>query len=326
MTPFTEQEADQVASIGEVALIKKITSWMEAISPPPPFGIGDDCAVMDSGDVGTILTTVDALVWNEHFDDTFTAEEAGAKLIKRNLSDIAAMGGAPAGAVIALTLSDDVSINWMEAFYTGLRDCALQWGLLIVGGDVTRGGSKNFFASHLTLLGSATRAVRRFGGQSAGDYILVTGDLGGSRHGKEKTFIPRVNEGMWLAEQNVIKAMIDVTDGLAKDLPPLLPDGTCGQLDIGIIPVSEAAKEKAQSSGRSPLEHALCDGEDYELLMILDQEIDPELMLVEWRRSHDTPITVIGRIGEATDDTNGLLIDQATNQPIDVAAFEHFRS
>jgi len=72
VTPFTDNQEDQVSTLGEVALLRKIRQWMEPISPPPPFGIGDDCAVMDSGDVGTILTTVDALIWNEHFDEFFS--------------------------------------------------------------------------------------------------------------------------------------------------------------------------------------------------------------------------------------------------------------
>lgn len=324
VTPFAEQPEDQVSAIGEVALIDRIKQWMEPVSPPPPFGIGDDCAVMDSGDVGTILTTVDALIWNEHFDETFTPQEAGAKLIKRNLSDIAAMGGAPAGAVIALTLSDDVSQSWLEGFYEGICQTAQQWGFLIVGGDITRAGKTGFFGSHLTIFGSVTRAVRRQGGQKAGDFILVTGELGGSRHGKEKTFTPRIREGQWLADQNVVKAMIDVTDGLAKDLPALLPKGCCAMLDVDQIPVSEAAELWSQKSGKPALEHAMCDGEDYELLLILDAEVDPELMLEEWDRNQGAPITLIGRIAAAEEGQAGKLIDAATGLALEGKAFQHF--
>lgn len=324
MSPFTEQTEDQVAAIGEVALLDKIKQWMEPISPPPPFGIGDDCAVMDSGDVGTILTTVDALIWNEHFDEAFTPQEAGEKLIKRNLSDIAAMGGAPAGAVIALTLSDDVSVQWLEGFYDGICQTAMNWGFLIVGGDITRGGKKGFFGSHLTLFGSATRAVRRQGGQQAGDYILVTGELGGSRGGREKTFRPRISEGQWLSDQNVVKAMIDVTDGLAKDLPALLPTGCCAKLDVDKIPVSNDAQAWSEKSGKPALEHALCDGEDYELLMILDAEVDPQLLLDEWARTQKTPITLIGQIAEADEAQAGKLLDAASGKALEGQAFQHF--
>ncbi|MGE9295708.1 MAG: thiamine-phosphate kinase [Puniceicoccales bacterium] len=327
MTPFTASPDDQVAHIAEVELIKQITAWMEPVSPPPPFGIGDDCAVMDSGDVGTMLVTVDAVVWNEHFDDTFTAQEAGAKLLKRNLSDIAAMGGAPAGAVIALTLSDNVSVAWLEGFYAGIREWAQSIGLLIVGGDITRGGSKDFFAAHLTLMGSAQRAVRRMGGQKSGDHILVTGSLGGTRHGKEKTFTPRLREGQWLSEQNVVKAMIDVTDGLAKDLPALLPKDTCAALDVAKIPISDAARELANRTGKSPLEHALCDGEDYELLFILDGEVDAELLIQEWPQCGDTPVAVIGQVADApAPELTGKLVDSTTGKAIEGEAFQHFRT
>jgi len=323
VTPFTAQTEDQVAAVGEVELIRRLTQWMEPVSPPPPFGIGDDCAVMDSGDVGTMLATVDALVWNEHFDEEFTPEEAGEKLLKRNLSDIAAMGGAPAGAVIALTLSDNVSVDWLERFYAGVRACALSWGMLIVGGDITRAGVE-FFAAHLTLMGSALRAVRRQGGQKPGDLIFVTGELGGTRHGKEKTFVPRLPEGQWLSEQNVVRAMIDVTDGLAKDLPALLPAGACARLELDRLPISQAAHEQARTSGKRPLEHALCDGEDYELLFILDGEVNPDLLLNEWAGAFETPLAFIGRLAEAGDD-EGKLIDDATSEPLSGAAFEHFR-
>lgn len=323
MTPFTDQKEDQVAHHGEVALIKKITQWLEPISPPPPFGIGDDCAVMDSGDVGTILTTVDALIWGEHFDETFTAEEAGAKLVKRNLSDIAAMGGAPAGAVIALTLADNVSVTWLEGFYQGVLNAALSNYFLIVGGDITRGGAKDFFGSHLTLMGSAVRAVRRQGGQRIGDYVMVSGTLGGSRHGKEKSFSPRLSEGQWFADQSCVKAMIDLTDGLAKDLPALLPANACAQLDLERIPVSEDAVKWSAKSGKTPLEHAFCDGEDYELLVVVDQDIEPEMMIEEWSRKFDSPLSLIGWLAEADDATVGRLIDTDGNV-IAGEAFQHF--
>jgi len=326
VTPFTDNPEDQVVTIGEVELIRRITEWMEPVSPPPPFGIGDDCAVMDSGDVGTMLLTVDALVWNEHFDETFSPEEAGAKLVKRNLSDIAAMGGAPAGAVIALTLSDDVSANWLEGFYAGIRECAQFWGFLIVGGDITRNGANHCFAAHLTLMGSAQRAIRRNGGQQAGDFVFVTGELGGTRHNKEKTFTPRLPEGQWLAQQSVIRAMIDVTDGLAKDLPALLTPGTCAQLDLAKIPISDAARQLAETNGRPALEHALCDGEDYELLFILSGDIDPELLASEWARSHDTTLTLIGKIAAtATAEHERRIVDASSGMVIESAAFQHFR-
>jgi len=235
------------------------------------------------------------------------------------------MGGAPAGAVIALTLSDDVSVKWLEGFYQGICETALNWGFLIVGGDITRGGKSAFFGSHLTLFGSATRAIRRQGGQKTGDYIMVTGELGGSRHGKEKTFKPRISEGQWLAEQSVVKAMIDVTDGLAKDLPELIPNGACAKLYVDHLPISEDAKAWSAKSGKPALEHALCDGEDYELLLIVDEEVDPLLMLEEWARTQDISLTLIGRIAEADEKSAGALLDAASGQVIEGRAFQHFR-
>jgi thiamine-monophosphate kinase len=135
----------------------------------------------------------------------------------------------------------------------------------------------------LTRVGARTR-----------DWIYVTGPLGGSLLGKHHRFSPRLDEGAWLAAQRDVRAMTDLSDGLAKDLRPLTPHGSQPALDPQRIPISRAAKKLALSSGRTPLDHALGDGEDYELLFTLRRRADQGTFERAWRRRFGTPLHCLG--------------------------------
>lgn len=278
MTPFTPHRAQSVAAHGERKLITGIRRWLGRASPASPFGIGDDCAVIPPTKHHQLVTT-DPVIWGQHFDVTVSARAAGAKLLKRNLSDIAAMGGRPVAAVVSLALAPQTSIRWLEQFYRGLAACALEHGVKIVGGDITQGPA-GFFGAFLTLhgesagrlarhsLGEGGRVVTRSGAR-AGDWVYVTGSLGGSLLGHHHSFTPRLAEGAWLAGRPEVRAMMDVSDGLAKDLDSLTPDGLMPALSADAIPVSAAARRRARTTGKTPLAHALGDGEDYELLIVV---------------------------------------------------------
>lgn len=320
MSPFSDKAAETIASVGEVQLIEHIREWLGDLTPTAPWGIGDDCAVIETG-AGSILVTVDAVVYGRHFDDHFTAEEAGAKLVKRNLSDIAAMGGAPGPAVIALILPPNLRLDWIQGFYRGVAKVCGQYGVSVVGGDITE-GPENFFSAHMTLNGVAHRAVRRKGG-NVGDHLLVTGSLGGSFLGKQKTFIPRMEEGAWLANQVVVKSMIDITDGLAKDLLPLLPPDGRAELDLQALPLSEDCLRMAAYSGKDPYVHALIDGEDYELLFTLQEDIPIERFLKEWSRHFTTPVTCIGKIGSIDPAIPDARICSREGAPLSFRGYEH---
>jgi thiamine-monophosphate kinase len=268
MTPFTSSRAASVAAQGERRLIAGIRRWLGRASPASPFGIGDDCAVIPPTRHRQLVTT-DPVIWGQHFDATVSARAVGAKLLKRNLSDIAAMGGRPVAAVVSLALAPQTSIRWLEQFYRGLAACALRHDVRIVGGDITQGPA-GFFGAFLTLHGESAgaRVVTR-GGARAGDSIYVTGSLGGSLLGHHHSFTPRLAEGAWLAGRPEVRAMMDVSDGLAKDLDSLTPDGLAPALDATAVPVSAAARRRARTTGKTPLAHALGDGEDYELLIVV---------------------------------------------------------
>src|SRR6185369_14071727 len=151
--PFAAHAAESVSSLGEERLIAAIRRWLGATSPRAPFGIGDDCAVLPASR-GRQLITVDPVIYPRHFDDHVPPRQVGAKLLKRNLSDLAAMGGRPTAAVLALTLGPKVRINWLEEFYRGLAACARQYRVAIVGGDIAQ--ADGALAASLTLLGETT--------------------------------------------------------------------------------------------------------------------------------------------------------------------------
>ncbi len=294
MKIFTRTRARSVAACGELRLIGKIRGWLGDTNPQAPFGIGDDCAVLPPTKRPQLVTT-DPVIYGRHFDDAVTAQAVGAKLLKRNLSDIAAMGGKPNAAVISLAMAPETSAVWLGNFYRGLAAAARTYRVKIVGGDITE-GPRGFFGAFLTLYGEATgpRVITRSGAK-AGDRIYVTGALGGSRLGHHHNFQPRLAEGRWLAQRAEVRAMMDVSDGLAKDLGSLTPAGLAPALEAAAVPISAAARRLAKKSKREPLAHAVSDGEDYELLVVVRRQSNAAGFERDWqRRFPRAPLTCIG--------------------------------
>ena len=285
MHPFTSQRKQSVAALGEVRLIEAIRRWLGPATPPTPFGIGDDCAVLPRSKREQ-LVTVDPVIFGRHFDARLAPRDVGAKLLKRNLSDIAAMGGRPRAAVIALTLDARTKLAWVEGFYRGLAATARQFGVAIVGGDVAQ--ADGTLAASLTLIGEATaRRVLTRQGARIGDTIYVTGVLGNTlASGHHATFTPRLAEGAWLAAQRGVRAMMDVSDGLAKDLLALTPANAYPAIAATAIPLRAGATIRG----------ALTDGEDYELLFVLEHRTDHGAFERAWHRRF--PRLALSRLGE----------------------------
>jgi thiamine-monophosphate kinase len=272
--PFTRKPSESVAALGEEKLILAIRSWLGTASPAAPHGIGDDCAVLPRSRSRQLLT-VDPIVYGRHFDSDVPARAAGGKLLKRNLSDIAAMGGRPTAAVISLLLDPTVSRRWLEQFYRGIALTARRYRVPVVGGDVVQ--ADGILAASLTLLGEtvAQRAVTRSGAR-IGDWIFVTGEFGGTLvSGHHHRFTPRLAEGAWLAAQPEVRAMMDVSDGLAKDLPALTPAGAEAEIDPAAVPRRRGCDLRA----------ALSDGEDYELVFALVGRTNPAAFIRAWRKA-----------------------------------------
>lgn len=298
-------------------MIDEIRGWLGDVNPPAPFGIGDDCAVFAPAKKQQVIT-VDPVIFGRHFDRRISPEQVGAKLLKRNLSDLAAMGAKPTVAVISLALDAQVSTAWLKAFYIGLAKTARTYSVKIVGGDIAQ--ADQVLVATLTLVGvvSGKRLLFRDGAK-IGDSIYVTGQLGGSLESHHVDFTPLLEEGAWLAAEKDVRSMMDVSDGLAKDLRSLTPRGAKPCVRLEHLPVSPAARRAARRSGKAPAHHALSDGEDYQLLFSLAASANRAAFERRWARKFKTRLTQIGLFVDADAKIDGA-IDFAA-----LSGYEHLR-
>lgn len=242
--------------------------WLRQRTPKDArvlIGPGDDTAALWLTPKAPCLVTTDMLLEGS----CFRLAEAGPRAVGRkamavNLSDIAAMAGRPVAAVVSAGLPRTGGRALAEELYQGLREMADAFDTAIVGGDTNSwdGG----LVLSVTILGEATeRGPVRRSGARPGDWLFVTGSLGGSIIGKHLSFTPRVHEALRLHEFADLHAMIDISDGLAADLGHICTESSCGAvLRAESIPITECARN--MTDGRSALEHALSDGEDFELV------------------------------------------------------------
>jgi len=308
--------------LGESQLIGEIRRWLGAANPPPPHGIGDDCAILPPRRAGALLATIDPVIRGRHFTPEDAPARVAAKLLNRNLSDIAAMGGSPSAAVIAVAAPADLPVVWLRDFYRGLSRCALRHGLFVVGGDCTQ--TDGFLGAFLTLLGDAPpRPLTRSGAQP-GDLVYVTGTLGGSILGRHLRFTPRLPEGAWLARRRSVHAAIDLSDGFAKDAAALVPAGTHMLVDSLALPASPAARRLAARENRSLLDCVLNDGEDYELLFTVASAAASRLER-DWRRRFSTRLTRVGEIREGRDRAGPLIFSPPLPDGTPLSGYEHYR-
>jgi thiamine-monophosphate kinase len=261
-------------------------------APGVSLGIGDDAAAV-TFESGPAVVTSDMLLEGVHFEiPAATPREVGRKSINVNLSDLAAMAALPRFAVVSVCLPRDRSVG--DELMEGIIEAAAEFDVAIIGGD-TNAWDGPLIVS-VTAIGEAhPKGLVTRSGAKSGDWICVTGELGGSRAGRHLSFTPRVREATILHEAASLTAMLDVSDGLVADLFHILEESQCGAvLDAGAIPISEAARSLA--GNRSPLQRALGDGEDFELLFTLPAAEGQRLLA----RS-DLPVRVT-RIGEIVAD------------------------
>lgn len=244
-------------------------------------GIGDDMAVLDLAG-RTVLFASDMLVEGVHFDlDRASPEQIGHKALAVCLSDCAAMAAKPLAVVVSFAKPKHVSTEVMQRIYDGLLATSKRFACPIVGGDSCSGGDRLTIDVAMLAEGDGIDPVLR-GGARSGDTLYLTGALGGSVLGRHLQFEPRIEQARRLAELLPLHAMIDVSDGLSTDLWHLCNASRCGAVlsteQLETI-VSDDARRLAEHSGRTPLEHALNDGEDFELLAAIGLTPDalPEL-------------------------------------------------
>lgn len=326
MNPYADNRADAVSSLGESELIQRIKRRLGDANPPSPAGIGDDCAVFAPPAGNCLqLVTADPVVYGKHFNASLSPEQVAAKLARRNLSDIAAMGGRPRLATVSLALDPDVSIAWMERFYAALADEARSYAFDLVGGDLS--SADNFLGAFLTLIGETLPDTPALLRQRSRDRspILVTGTLGGSLLRKHHAFTPRLDEGQWLARHGDCLSCTDLSDGLGKDLSNLLPVSLLAKIDCAQIPLSDDARKTAAASGKSSLYHAFNDGEDYELLFSLTPDADLASFHQAWSGAFSTPLAHIGYATTRASEQEPAI--HLLNPPSDLAptGYEHLR-
>ena len=252
---------------------QQFIAWLRDRLPAHPLlrlGPGDDAAVLRMAGIDECVITVDLLT--EGVDFLLAEVEprrVGRKALAVNLSDLAAMAARPLAAVLAVALPRQGGRDLAVQLYEGLLPLAEKYDLAIAGGDTNSWDGPLVITA--TLLGQVTaRGPLCRQGAVAGDRIIVTGAFGGSILGRHFDFEPRVNEALLLAERYELHAGMDVSDGLALDLSRLVRESGVGAIvETDRVPIHDDAQRLAlePGDGRTPLEHALGDGEDFELLL-----------------------------------------------------------
>jgi thiamine-monophosphate kinase len=314
--------------MNEFDLIAKLTKSLPT-NQNVVTGAGDDCAVLDLGVPDKlILFKTDAVVEGVHFTKDTPPEKIGRKALARCLSDIAAMAGTPVAALVTLGLSaapksseggpGQFELGFVAKIYDGLNALAEKTGVAVVGGETTTNPGGIFIS--IALLGTVTRGKQVLrSGAKIGDAIFVTGELGGSLAGKHLEFEPRLDEARWLAEHFAIRAMIDLSDGLAGDLRHILKaSGVGAELLKSAIPISRAAK---LAPPKTPLAAALTDGEDFELLFTVAGR-DAVKLLDAWKGKF--PKLKLSCIGKIVAGDGVILRDKTGVQKLNAHGYVHF--
>ena len=291
-----------IRTVGEVGLIARLGRRLPR-GADVEAGVGDDAAVLrPPAGVPHLLFACDMLVEGTHFlragRGRTPAGWIGWKALAVNVSDIAAMGGIPRWAVVSLGLPPATPLRFADELYVGLSRCARHFGVSIVGGDTVRASR---LIIDVAILGTvaAGRAVLR-SGVRPGDVLFVTGRLGGSyESGRQARFIPRLAESQALLRRVRVRAMMDLSDGLASDLWQMSrASGVRLRIEALRVPVAAAARRCWRRGCRcrvarnlGPVYHALMDGEDFELLFA----VRPAEARRVPRRVRGCPVTPIGQ-------------------------------
>jgi thiamine-monophosphate kinase len=342
----------KVGQLGEKGLVRHIRSRIPA-GPGVVVGVGDDAAAVETGSL--TLVTTDSLVEGVHFRREWSPPRLlGRKALTVNLSDVAAMAGIPRHATISLCLPPDVTLRFVDGLYDGLLERAAESGVNLVGGNVSSSWAE--IVIDVTLLGQGDRLLLR-SGAVAGDLAVVTGRLGAAAAGLRllsqgarldgdglltttgvwtsssseavsrclKAFLdpaPPLAFARALAEQDIVHAAMDLSDGLSGDLLEMCQASDASAwVDPSAVPIDPQAAGLQRAQGGDVLSMALHGGEDYQFLLAVPPgrlEAVKDLAIV-W----DMPLTVVGEFGEgppalALKAPGGLL-------PLTPQSHDHFR-
>ena len=287
-----------------------IARHFRPLAGPAALGLTDDAAVFQPPPGRELVVAADAMVAGVHFRPDDPPRTVGAKLLRVNLSDLAAMGATPLGYLMTLSIPPDLPSDWFAFFADGLRDDQDRFGLTLLGGDTT--ATTGPLVLSLTILGHVApgAALRRSGARN-GDGIWVTGTIGDGMLGlaalqgelpdpdgslADRYQLPQPRLGLALA--GIAHAAIDVSDGLLQDLGHLCREGGVGaRIRVDRVPASAAAA----AAGPGWLERRLTGGDDYELLLAVPPASEAALLRV----AADAGIAVT-RIGSFDDGLDGV--------------------
>jgi thiamine-monophosphate kinase len=282
-------------------------------------GPGDDAAVVRAGH-GPLLLTTDTLVEDVHFRAGWITPRAlGRRAFAVNASDVAAMGGVPRFALLALEAPPATPVARLDAVTAGFAEAARRAGARLVGGNVARGGR---LAITVALVGEAPGRVVTRAGAVPGDVLYVTGTLGsaglGVRRGRLAAVPDRVGAGVVLAR--VASAMIDVSDGLVQDVGHVCrASGVGAVVELARLPVAPACRRVLRA--RAPA-FAATAGEDYELVAAVPRRRERRLLALAARIG--CPMTPIGRFVRGPARVRVLGADGRSAR-LDLRGFDHFR-
>ena len=265
----------------ELAFITYLRKRLSASHPLLQIGPGDDAAVLAAIGEREIVVTTDLLTDGVHFELAGTEpRRVGHKALGVNLSDLAAMAAEPVAVVISLALPrSGKPLELATELYEGILALAERFEVAIAGGDTNSWDGPLVIS--VTAIGKTTlRGPLLRSGAKAGDRLLVTGQLGGSILGRHLDCEPRVREALLLNERYDLHAGMDISDGLALDLSRMCEaSGVGAVVDVDRVPISSAANELACRDPRTTaLEHALSDGEDFELLLAVPADVAAQIV------------------------------------------------
>jgi thiamine-monophosphate kinase len=333
----------ELREIGEFGLIARIQDRLPDLPSSVFKGIGDDAGVASLTPGRDLVSTVDLLLEDVHFDlSVISPYLLGRKSLAVNLSDIAAMGGLPRFTLISMAVPPRIRVEFIDDFFRGFSEMAQAFGVSLIGGDTSSSPDRLFIS--VTLLGEGRKdALVYRNGARAGDDLYVTGTLGDSLMGlrlvqrtgrptlaPEEKFLlsrhlnptPRVKEGQALSEKGLATAMIDISDGLFSDLSHICTESRVGAtIWTNRIPQSPALQKLVSASQSSGWQLALKGGEDYELLFAAPPGKESEIIALG--RQWDCGVT---RIGQVEPQTSGInILDE--NGPVDpelLKGYDHF--
>lgn len=308
---------------GEFSFIGDIATMFGSLPHHGFEPIGDDCTVLSMGEEALVMTT-DMLVEDVHFlRGASTAEEVAEKSLMVNISDVAAMGATPVATLLSIALPKSAQGEWAEGFMRGYYEASKREGVALVGGDTT--AAKDKIAINVVAIGRAPLScIKRRSDAKVGDAICVTGKLGISSKGLVDIMLGDMNteaakahrrgqartaEGVWLGARSEVHAMMDISDGIASDIKHIMEQSGVGaRIFMEQIPTDY------------DIRYATTGGEDYELLLTLDNDSYEEIA----EALYNATGTILTKIGEITLGSDVEWLDKGEPTNLELRGFTHF--